>query len=59
MNIPQLIHLDVSRFWDCFLFGATTTEADVNIHVHIFEWTCALVFLGKIPRSGKNGSYGT
>lgn len=49
MNLPSFFHLAVNnRLWDCFLFGATTNEANVNIHAQVFEWTCALIFLGKV-----------
>lgn len=49
MNIPQFIYSAVDGFWNCFLFGATTNEADVDIDVQVFVWTGALISLGKMP----------
>ena len=52
------IHSSVDGHSGSFYFLAIMNNAAMSTYLHVFVWTCVLIFLVYIPRDGTAGSCG-
>ena len=53
------IHSSVDGYLGCFPILATVNNIAMNTGVHTYFWISVFVFLGKVPRNGIVGTYGS